>query len=157
LADGTIVKAASLNAGTAVTLVTADGEVPAPEGDYSLEDGRILKVDAAGNIVEVMDAPTEQPPAEEASIEMAAIVEQVMEKVRAEFSAILTAKDEQIAAIEKANTALINKNKETTLAFSQLVELVDELGKVTPAPITDQKGAEKTEKDLLGYFRKTNS
>jgi len=63
LADGTIVKATSLDAGTAVTLVTADGEVPAPEGEHTLEDGRILKVDAAGNIVEVMDAPTEQPPA----------------------------------------------------------------------------------------------
>lgn len=39
--------------GEAVSIVTADGMVPVPEGEYTLEDGMEIKVDANGVIVEV--------------------------------------------------------------------------------------------------------
>lgn len=57
LADGTEIKyAGDLIAGTAVTMVTPDGEVPA-QGDLTLADGTIVKCDA-GVVTEVI-APTD--------------------------------------------------------------------------------------------------
>jgi len=53
LADGTIVKFDKLEAGGTISVVTPDGEVPAPVGEHELEDGTIVVVSEAGVIAEV--------------------------------------------------------------------------------------------------------
>jgi hypothetical protein len=53
LADGTIVKFDKLEAGGIISVVTPDGEVPAPVGEHELEDGTIVVVSEAGVIAEV--------------------------------------------------------------------------------------------------------
>lgn len=53
LADGTIVKFDMLEAGGMISVVTEDGEVPAPVGEHELEDGTIIVVAEAGMISEV--------------------------------------------------------------------------------------------------------
>jgi hypothetical protein len=204
LADGTIVKCASLEVRQPVTLVTAEGEMPAPEGNHTLEDGRVLTVDASGNITAIAEKPAddggemkfaelsadeiktllakfaENVPAADQGSAVVACVKALMEYnfgwkisesarkaqedaaiaaytsvLEAKFSALITEKDEKISAIEKANGILIEQGKKQALAFSQLLEAVEEMGAATPAPISEQKSAPQP-KDLLGYFKKQN-
>lgn len=53
LADGTIVKFDTLEAGGMISVVTPDGEIPAPVGEHELEDGTIVIVTEEGIIAEV--------------------------------------------------------------------------------------------------------
>ena len=53
LVDGTIVKFDKLEAGGIISVVTAEGEIPAPIGEHELEDGTIIVVSEAGVIAEI--------------------------------------------------------------------------------------------------------
>lgn len=121
LEDGiTIIEAESFEPEFSVGIVTADGIVPMPVGEYKLEDGKILVVAVEGIIAEIKDAmPEEEAPMEEAPIvevEVEAetqapspkrIVESVsketffaeIEKLRTELSA-------QISEVKAENEAL---------------------------------------------------
>lgn len=107
LEDGiTIVEAESFEPDYSVGIVTADGIVPMPVGEYKLEDGKVLVVAVEGIIAEVKDAMPEEAPMEapEVEVEVEAetqapqpkrIVESVsketffaeIEKLKVEFSA----------------------------------------------------------------------
>lgn len=60
LADGTAVKVEpEVEEGASVVVVTADGEdVPAPDGEHALADGRVI-VTTDGVIIQVIEAPAE--------------------------------------------------------------------------------------------------
>ena len=61
LEDGlTIVESDSFAAEESIVIVTEDGKVPLPEGDYKLEDGRILVVKEEGIIFEVKEEEKEE-------------------------------------------------------------------------------------------------
>lgn len=61
LEDGlTIVESDSFSAEESIVIVTEDGKVPLPEGDYKLEDGRILVVKEEGIIFEVKEEEKEE-------------------------------------------------------------------------------------------------
>lgn len=62
LKDGTEVKVSGdvLDKGAKVTVVTADAEVPAPDGTHELEDGTKIET-KDGIIVNVIDVPNETP------------------------------------------------------------------------------------------------
>ena len=45
--------AESFEVGSAIFVVTEDGKIPAPMGEYAMEDGTIVKVDDKGYIVEI--------------------------------------------------------------------------------------------------------
>lgn len=49
----------SFAVGDAITIVTEDGNIAVPEGEYALEDGTIVSVDGGGVIVEVATAGEE--------------------------------------------------------------------------------------------------
>ena len=69
LKDGTEIKVSGdvLDKGAKVTVVTADAEIPAPDGTHELEDG--TKVETKdGIIVDVTDVPNETPADEENEI-----------------------------------------------------------------------------------------
>lgn len=71
LEDGiTIVEAESFEPDYSVGIVTADGIVPMPVGEYKLEDGKILVVAVEGIIAEVKEAEAEEAPMEEAPVEI---------------------------------------------------------------------------------------
>ena len=53
LADGTIIKFDKLEVGGMVSVVTPDGEVPAPVGEHELEDGTVIVITEEGVISEV--------------------------------------------------------------------------------------------------------
>ena len=54
--------------GEAVFIVTPDGNIPCPEGEFALENGNTMTVDANGTIIEVA-TKEEEAPEEEAIVE----------------------------------------------------------------------------------------
>ena len=71
LEDGiTIVEAESFEPDYSVGIVTADGIVPLPVGEYKLEDGKILVVNLEGVIAEIKDAMPEEAPMETPEVEV---------------------------------------------------------------------------------------
>lgn len=59
--DGVVVESEMFAEGDALFVVTEEGErVPAPEGDHTLEDGRMITVDAQGIITMVKEAGAEE-------------------------------------------------------------------------------------------------
>lgn len=78
-----IFEADAFEIGQALFIVTEDGKIPAPMGEFALEDGSIVSVDENGTIVEIStkgeeeaDKENEQPMPEEAPAQ-----ETVAEKV----------------------------------------------------------------------------
>lgn len=66
--DGTTTfDSATFSIGDAISIVTADGNIAVPEGEYALEDGTIISVDGGGLIVEVATAGEEATDTEVAS------------------------------------------------------------------------------------------
>lgn len=60
LVDGvTVLEADAFEAGNEVFIVTPDGNVPLPVGDYELENGQILVVAEEGIIAEIKEMPSE--------------------------------------------------------------------------------------------------
>jgi len=47
--------------GEAVFIVTPDGNIPTPEGEFALEDGNVITVDANGTITEIATKEEEAP------------------------------------------------------------------------------------------------
>lgn len=76
LEDGiTIVEAESFEPDFSIGIVTADGIVPMPVGEYKLEDGRILVVEVEGIIAAIKEEEAEA----EVEIEVEAAPEEVVE------------------------------------------------------------------------------
>jgi hypothetical protein len=71
LEDGvTIVEAEAFEPDYSIGIVTTDGIVPLPVGEYTLEDGKILVVAVEGIIAEIKDAMPEEAPMPEAPVEI---------------------------------------------------------------------------------------
>ena len=70
LENGTVVEADEFVAGAEIFIVTEDGEnVALPVGDYTMADGKILKVAEEGIIASIDEAEPAEAPAEEAPAE----------------------------------------------------------------------------------------
>jgi len=77
LVDGvTVLEADAFEAGKEVFIVTPDGNIALPVGDYELENGQILVVAEEGMIAEIKEMPTEEEEVEEMPEETPAPVEQ---------------------------------------------------------------------------------
>lgn len=59
-----IFEADTFGVGEAVFIVTEDGKIPAPQGEFILEDGNQIEVDENGTIVEIAKKEEEKPEAE---------------------------------------------------------------------------------------------
>jgi len=76
LADGTIVSFDKLEVGGKLSVVTPDGEIPAPVGEHELEDGTIVVVLEEGVIAEI-----KAPEMEEEEVVAETMAEDVVEEV----------------------------------------------------------------------------
>jgi len=135
LEDGvTIVEAEAFEPDYSIGIVTADGIVPLPVGEYTLEDGKILSVKVEGIISEVKDAMPGEAPMPEAPVEINVeadsqapqpkrVVESVsketffaeIEKLRTELSAQineLKAENEALKAEKLALEVKLNSQEE---------------------------------------------
>jgi aspartokinase len=95
LKEGTVIEAESLEAGEQVFIVTEDGNVALPVGEYEMEDGKVLVVTEEGIIAEIKEAQAavEAEEEEEEKVDMSAYVtkehlESVMNDIKALFSEI---------------------------------------------------------------------
>jgi len=135
LEDGvTIVEAEAFEPDYSIGIVTADGIVPLPVGEYTLEDGKILSVKVEGIISEVKDAMPGEAPMPEAPVEINVeadsqapqpkrVVESVsketffaeIEKLRTELSAQINevkAENESLKAEKLALEVKLNSQEE---------------------------------------------
>lgn len=116
--------------GEAVFIVTPDGNIPTPEGEFALENGNVMTVDANGTIVEIATKEEEAPeeeiqaedmPIEEPMTEMPMAKRVVKSKTEMEESYFskqmseLEAKFEaRLSALELEKVQLSEENKELT-------------------------------------------
>ena len=127
LENGTVIEAESMAEGQEVFIVTEDEKVALPVGEYTLEDGTILKVEEEGIIASIgeAEAETEEPAEEElaeeeemgyATKEELAEVKSMIEEIKAmigekeemsseevEAPAEVEEKVEELSAVEKIN------------------------------------------------------
>ena len=133
LADGTIVKFDKLEAGGVISVVTPDGEIPAPVGEHELEDGTIIVVTESGIIAEVKMV---EAPEEEVAVEMSeedeevAVEEEVVEEPQVDkFAEISEAFNSKLAEVETKVDMLNDVTK-------KLVEFMEAFAKVETAQET---------------------
>jgi len=117
LDNGTVIEADAFEAGSPVFIVTEDGQVPLPVGDYTLEDGRVLVVVEEGVISEMKDA---EAPAAEAEVEVEV---EAAEEIAPEVIA-----EEVVVAIEEVQTQVV----------SQVADIINE---ATPTEVTTEDSA----------------
>lgn len=132
LEDGiTIIEAESFEPDYSVGIVTADGIVPMPVGEYKLEDGKILVVSVEGVIASIMEeeaeeeAPMiEEAPEEVVAPEMAAEApkaKRIVESVSKEtFFAEIEKLRQEFSLIKQENEALKAENESLKVEMSSI-------------------------------------
>lgn len=107
LEDGiTIVEAESFEPDYSVGIVTADGVVAMPVGEYKLEDGKVLVVAVEGIIAEIKDAMPEEAPMETPEVEVEVEAEVAPEAPSPKRIVESVSKETFFAEIEKLRTEL---------------------------------------------------
>lgn len=131
LIDGTIVKydTPELVIGSMITVVTPDGEFPAPVGEHTLENGTVVTVDETGKVIEIEVKEEETP---EVIVEPVAPV--TMAVSPEEKQAIM---DEVIAMFEPRLKALEDALLVSQAASSELQSKFSEFGKLLDLPTNE--------------------
>jgi hypothetical protein len=107
LEDGvTIIEAEEFAPEFSVGIVTADGVVPMPIGEYTLEDGMVLVVAVEGIIAEVKEATAEEETAPEVEVEVEAKAAPQAPAPQAKRVVESVSKETFFAEIEKLKTEL---------------------------------------------------
>jgi Mg2+ and Co2+ transporter CorA len=99
LENGTVVSAETFEKGSEIFIVTDDEKVAMPVGEYILEDGRLLVVEAEGMIADVREVSDEVPAKETEDLEEETVETEVPEEVATEVEAIIEAVVEVIAPV----------------------------------------------------------
>lgn len=145
LMDGTVVKydTPELVIGSMITVVTPDGEFPAPVGEHTLEDGTVITVDETGKVIEI-EAKEETPEVvvePVAPVAMAVTPEEkqaIMDEVIAMFEPRIKALEDAILVSQSASSELQNK-------FSEFGKLLD-LPTNEPTKVVENKFQSKLNK-----------
>ena len=135
----------AIEVGAAVVLTSEDGTpVPAPAGEYELQDGRVLVVAEEGVLAEIKEAITEEPMSNE-NPEQADKVKRIIERIESEkiFSAIDELK-EVVKFLKEENEALTSKLSEVEDKFSETKQFTKEtfetlLGEPSKEPVVKEK------------------
>ena len=128
--DGTIVlDSENFAIGEPVFIVTEEGNIPLPAGEYILEDGSMVAVDEMGVIIEVgtkegetaeVEIESGEKPMEEKPAEMAQPKKVVKTKSEMEeqFFSHIQSLESRLAKIEMANVKLSEENEELKNALA---------------------------------------
>ena len=134
LTDGTIVKFDKLEAGGMISVVTPDGEVPAPVGEHELEDGTMIVVAEAGIIAEVKMVEAE------AEVEVEVEMSEEDESVEVETEVVAEPQVDKFAEISEAfNSKLAEVETKVDMlndVTKKLVEFMEAFAKVETAQET---------------------
>ena len=148
LENGTVIESEDFAVGSEVFIVTEDEKVALPVGEYTLEDGEMLKVEEEGIIASIgaAEEPAEAPAEEEveaAEEEMGYATKEELAEVKKmieEIKAMLEPKEEMSS--EEVNETKEELSEETTEEVKEEVELsaVEEpIAKVTHNPEIENK------------------
>ena len=99
LENGTVVSAETFEKGSEIFIVTDDEKVAMPVGEYILEDGRLVIVEAEGMIADVRDVSDDVPAKEETTEDLETVETEVPAEVAPEVEAIIEAVVEVIAPV----------------------------------------------------------
>src|SRR5574343_685551 len=139
LADGTMIKyEGELAEGTAIIVVTAEGEIPAPDGSHELEDGTVITTEG-GIVVAITESelPAEQP-------EGGNEVEIEMSKQIADLQAANTALSAEIDSLRAEIKAAAEKFSKLAEAQAKTLEVVESLAAAPAAePVKTEKFSKK--------------
>lgn len=100
--------AETFEVGSAIFVVTEDGKIPAPQGEYEMEDGTVVSVDDKGYISEIATKEEEMPEAMQNEPMKEQIVEEMAKPKKltetttktTEFSAELSAIREELNSLK---------------------------------------------------------
>ena len=137
LTDGTIVKwEGELSEGTVIIVVTAEGEIPAPDGSHELEDGTVITTE--GGVVTAItksELPAEDP-TNEVEIEMSKQIE--------DLQAANTALSAEIDSLRAEIKTATEKFSKLTEAQAKTLEVVEALAAEPAAePVKTEKFSKK--------------
>ena len=124
LADGTVVKYTgdTLALGSDVTVVTADGEVPAPDGDLTLVDGTVITI-VSGKVTEIEtpDAAAAEPAdmKSEVNKQVSERVTKIVEKFESQFAAQKIEIENLKLKVGKIGATVVS-NTDMLIAFSEV-------------------------------------
>ena len=128
LENGTVVSAEAFEKDNEIFIVTDDEKVAMPVGEYILEDGRLLVVEAEGVIADVREVSDEVPAKEEVEE-----TEDLEEEVKEEMS---YATKEELAEVktmvEEIKAMLEPKEEMSEEVKEELEEVKEELSSVKP-------------------------
>ena len=114
LADGTQIKyPGELAVDTPIIVVTAEGEIPAPDGEHTLEDGTIVKT-ADGKVTEILAVQAET------KVEQAEISDERIIALEAKIDAI----GKMLASILPAIESDMKKKEEVMQSLKNQLEIV---------------------------------
>ena len=133
LENGTVVSAEAFEKDNEIFIVTDDEKIAMPVGEYLLEDGRLVVVEAEGLIADVREVSDEVPAKEEAKEEVEE-TEDLEEEVKEEMS---YATKEELAEVktmvEEIKAMLEPKEEMSEEVKEEIVEEVkEELSAVKP-------------------------
>lgn len=141
LQDGTVLKydTPTLTAGSVVSIVSPEGEMPAPEGELTLQDGSVIKVVSKDgkSVVESLTPPAAPAaPAVQAAAPVVPSIAPQLAQMKSDFEAKFKAESEEKEAIK----TLFDSNKkeldELKTKFNGLMEFLSEVMDLpTAAPI----------------------
>ena len=170
LENGTIVSAEAFEKGNEIFIVTDDEKVAMPVGEYILEDGKLLIVEAEGMISDVREVSNEVPAKEEEveetddleeeKKEMADVADwEGMEKrIQNLEDAIASLKDDKVEAEEEVEMGVENGGLKSRTVKEEFVEEVkEELSAVKPIKHNPEaKAPQKTQVQFgKGQFNTT--
>lgn len=129
LQDGTVVKYESLTPGAVLTVVGPDGELPAPSGEHTLEDGTKIVVGEGGKIESV--TPGQAPPMMNNAPQAPNILMEKHEKLKAEFSALSV----ELAKQKQSFEAQVKKlNDEVAVFKKDVAEFIGLFNAISDIP-----------------------
>ena len=126
LENGTVVSAETFEKGSEIFIVTDDEKVAMPVGEYILEDGRLVVVEAEGMIADVREVSDEVPAKEEETtedLEEETVETEVPAEVATEIEAIIEAVVEVIAPVIEEVKSEVEELKKK---FSEMDEKKEE-------------------------------
>lgn len=163
LEDGiTIIEAESFEPDYSVGIVTADGIVPMPVGEYKLEDGKILVVSVEGVIAEIKEAEAEAPEVEvevEVAPEEVTAPEMSVEEPKAKRIVESVSKETFFAEIEKLRQefSLIKQENEALKAENESLKVEMSSIEAGAEPLAHNPEAGQTPKQFRISKNKTAS
>jgi hypothetical protein len=152
LENGTVVSAEAFEKGKEIFIVTDDEKVAMPVGEYILEDGRLVVVEAEGVIADVREVSDEVPAKEEETTED-------LEEEKKEMADVADweGMEKRIQNLEDAIADLKSDKVEAEKEEEKEVEMKEELSAVKPIKHNPEaKAPQKTQVQFgKGQFNTT--